>query len=76
MTHVLAIDLGTGGPKVALVGLDGAITAHEFEPTTLLLGEGGKAEQDPNEWWSAIDTAAQRLLGRELVPAPTSTPSR
>ena len=68
MTHVLAIDLGTGGPKVALVGLDGTITAHEFEPTTLLLGEGGKAEQDPNEWWSAIDTAAQRLLGRELVP--------
>lgn len=68
MTHVLAIDLGTGGPKAALVTLTGEITAHEFEPTTLLLGEGGKAEQDPEEWWSAITTAVTRLLERDLVP--------
>ncbi len=68
MSHVLAIDLGTGGPKVALVTLAGEITGHEFEPTTLILGDGGKAEQDPNEWWDKIDIAAKRLLDRELVP--------
>ena len=68
MSHVLAIDLGTGGPKVAIVSLEGEIVGHEFEPTTLLLGEGGKAEQDPEEWWSAISTAAIRLLDRDLVP--------
>lgn len=68
MTHVLAIDLGTGGPKVALVGLDGAIAGHEFESTSLILGDGGKAEQDPADWWRAIDTAAMRLLERDLVP--------
>ena len=68
MSHVLAIDLGTGGPKVAIVSLAGEIVGHEFEPTTLLLGEGGKAEQDPEEWWSAISTAALRLLERDLVP--------
>lgn len=68
MTHVLAIDLGTGGPKVALVSLDGEIVGHEFEPTQLILGDGGKAEQDPADWWQAIDTATMRLLERGLVP--------
>ena len=52
--HVLAIVLGTGGPKAALVGLDGDITAHEFEPTELLLLPDGGAEQDPAAWLSAI----------------------
>lgn len=60
--HVLAIDLGTGGPKAALVTPEGRITAHEFEPTPLeLLGDGG-AEQDPDGWWAAITTAVRRLL--------------
>ena len=40
--HVLAIDLGTGGPKAALVTPTGEIAAHEFEPTRIeLLGDGG-----------------------------------
>lgn len=68
MTHILAIDLGTGGPKVALVDLAGTIVGHEFEPTSLTLGEGGKAEQDPEDWWRAIDTATLRLLDRALIP--------
>lgn len=65
--HVLAIDLGTGGPKAALVDAAGHITAHEFEPTRVeLLGDGG-AEQDPDAWWTAITTAVQRLLGEGHV---------
>jgi xylulokinase len=60
--HVLAIDLGTGGPKVALVDPDGRITGHELEATPLqLLGDGG-AEQDPDAWWAAITAAVLRLL--------------
>ena len=46
--HVLAIDLGTGGPKAALVDRSGRIVAHEFEPTPLELLGGGGAEQDPD----------------------------
>ena len=60
--HVLAIDLGTGGPKAALVTATGTITAHEFEPTPLELLGGGGAEQDPDGWWAAITTAVRRLL--------------
>ncbi len=67
--HVLAVDLGTGGPKVALVSTDGEIIGHEFEKTELLLFPGGGAEQDPADWWRAISTAAKRLLSRGLAPA-------
>jgi xylulokinase len=60
--YVLAIDLGTGGPKVALVDRDGTVLAREFEPNTVRLHAGGGAEQPPADWWSAIATASRRLL--------------
>jgi xylulokinase len=65
--HVLAIDLGTGGPKVALANAEGGIVGHEFEATELLLSAGGGAEQDPDNWWRAITLASRRLLERDLV---------
>lgn len=60
--HVLAIDLGTGGPKAALVTPEGRITAHEFEPTPLELLADGGVEQDPDAWWAAITTAVRRVM--------------
>ncbi len=65
--YVLAIDLGTGGPKVALISTDGQIAGHEFEATSLRLTPDGGAEQDPDDWWRALTTAARRLLTRALV---------
>lgn len=67
--YILAIDLGTGGPKVALADTDGGVVGHEVEPNRLFLGDGGAAEQDPEEWWSSIVTAARRLMSRSLVSA-------
>jgi xylulokinase len=67
--HVLAIDLGTGGPKAALVTTEGHIAADEFEPTPLELLGGGGAEQDPDAWWAAITKAVRRLLENTAVPA-------
>lgn len=61
--HVLAVDLGTGGPKVALVSVAGAVTASASEAVSTRLLPGGGAEQDPTEWWSAIVAAARRVLG-------------
>ncbi len=66
--YILTIDLGTNGPKVALVTTRGEVVAHEFEPTPLYLFPNGGAEQDPEEWWGAIITAARRLLSRDRVP--------
>ena len=65
---VLAIDLGTSGPKVGLVSLSGEVVATDFEPTRLLLFPGGGAEQAPDEWWQAIKKASQRLLAKGHVP--------
>ncbi|MFN8036199.1 MAG: FGGY-family carbohydrate kinase [Acidimicrobiia bacterium] len=67
--HVLAVDLGTGGPKVALVGFDGTVAGWEFEDVELLVLGGGAVEQRPGDWWAAIMTAAKRLLERGLAPA-------
>lgn len=61
MSHVLAIDLGTGGPKVALVAFGGEIVVAESEPVETQLGPGGAVEQRPRDWWSAIVRCARRL---------------
>ena len=69
MEHVLAIDLGTGGPKVALVALDGTLVDRESGTTRLLLGPDGAAEQDPDDWWGSISGAVRRLMSRGAVGA-------
>ncbi|RME42994.1 MAG: xylulose kinase, partial [Caldilineae bacterium] len=66
--YILAIDLGTSGPKVALVTTGGEVVACEFEPTPLHLLEGGGAEQDPADWWRAITAAARRVLSSGVAP--------
>lgn len=60
--HILAIDLGTGGPKVALVDRRGKVVAHEAETTGLILEPPDGAEQDPDDWWRAITVAVRRLV--------------
>ena len=64
---VVAVDLGTGGPKVAVVSSRGRIVAHATRPVALHLLPGGGAEQDPDEWWSAICSAAAEALGAAAV---------
>ncbi|MFN8038430.1 MAG: FGGY-family carbohydrate kinase [Acidimicrobiales bacterium] len=66
--YVLAVDLGTGGPKVALVSTDGDVVAHEYERNELHLLPGGGAEQDPEEWWRTITLGMKHLVDRKVVP--------
>ena len=62
---ILAIDLGTSGPKVALFSLHGHVLAGAAEPVRLHALPDGGVEQDPHEWWSAICTATRRLLAQK-----------
>ena len=64
LAYVLAIDLGTSGPKVALVSNHGEVVGRASEPVELLLSEGGGAEQDPHRWWTAIVSATKGALGQ------------
>ncbi len=61
-TYVLAVDLGTGGPKVAVVSATGRIAAHAFRPVGIVLTEDGGAEQSPGAWWDAIVGSARQAL--------------
>ncbi len=71
--YILAIDLGTSGPKVALVSTAGAVIGCEVEAVDLLLLPGGGAEQRPEDWWAAIGAASRRLLaGAPRSPAASS----
>ncbi len=61
-TYVLAVDLGTGGPKVAVISATGRIAAHAFEAVGVDLSHDGGAEQSPRAWWDAIVASARRAL--------------
>ena len=60
--YIIAIDLGTSGPKVTLVSTQGEVVAYRRGKTKLFLIPGGGAEQDPREWWDAIRQTTRRLL--------------
>jgi xylulokinase len=63
----LAVDLGTGGPKVGLVSLAGAVAWSDqiAVPTRLL--PGGGAVQDAEEWWRIIVDATRRALSTGVI---------
>lgn len=61
---LLAIDLGTSGPKVALYTVEGELLAGADAPTPLIFTPHGGVEQSPAAWWEAICTAARRALAQ------------
>jgi xylulokinase len=67
--YILAIDLGTSGPKAALVTTYGEVVGFEFQEIELILLPNGGAEQKPDEWWNAIMAAAKQVLSKNPVPA-------
>jgi xylulokinase len=64
---VLAIDLGTGGPKVAYVALSGEVVDHEHRRVDLRTLPDGGAVEDPHQWWDAVVSGATELAGRAAV---------
>jgi xylulokinase len=66
---VLAIDLGTSGPKAAIVSLSGQILATARAPVeTLHLPDDG-AEQDPEQVWLAVKAACRGAIQRSTLAA-------
>ncbi len=65
--YVLAIDLGTSGPKAAIVSSTGEVVSSATEAVSLNLLPGGGAEQDPNEWWTAITAAGRRSVEESRI---------
>lgn len=65
--YILSIDLGSGGPKVALVSQRGKVGGFTQRRTSTIQVADGGVEQDPREWWKAISEAARSLLAQGLV---------
>ena len=67
---ILAVDLGTGGPKAALIDRTGHALAWSSASVATVLGPGGAAEQDPEEMWTAIVAATRGALAEAPSPLP------
>lgn len=61
---VMAIDLGTSGPKVALIDDSGGHLASGRAHIITHHGSDGSAIQDPDDMWSAVAAAAADLWTR------------
>ncbi len=59
---ILAIDLGTGGPKTGAVGLDGELLACVHSTVATRYPAGGGAVQDAEEWWARIADGVRSVV--------------
>lgn len=67
--HVLTIDLGTSGPKAAVVSMDGRILGSGQARVPTVLTPDGGAEQDPRAIWQAtVDSATGALVAARVDP--------
>jgi xylulokinase len=66
--YILAVDLGTSGPKSALVTTGGEVVDYEFKKNEVILLPDGGAEQRPDEWWDTIIYTAKKVIAKQLVP--------
>lgn len=64
---VLAIDLGTSGPKAAVVDSQGRTPGTARARVDTLAQPGGVAEQDPVQVWDAVKSAAVGALAASGV---------
>ena len=65
--RILAVDLGTSGVKVAVIGVRGELVASAVERYPLHVLGGGGVEQDPADWWDAVVRGIRRVLGEPGV---------
>ena len=64
---ILAVDLGTGGPKTGAVSLAGEVLGQSVRSVrTRYLPDGG-AVQDPADWWRAITADVRRLMAAKVA---------
>ena len=66
---VLAIDLGTGGPKIGFVSVTGRVAWQDHVRVATRWLDRGGAVQDAGEWWTIITDAVRKVLANGDVPA-------
>jgi xylulokinase len=64
---ILAVDLGTGGPKTGAVTLSGELLAVSHRAVATTFSADGGAVQDPHEWWDGIRRGVSEILGSRVA---------
>lgn len=68
MTALLAIDLGTESARVAVYAEDARLLGEGEGTYPTVFPRPGWAEQDPQDWWSAVVTATRTALAAAGEP--------
>jgi len=64
-SHLLGLDIGTGGTRAIVINRDGRITASATrEHPPFVSARLGWAEQDPHDWWRAAVHAVREALAK------------
>ena len=66
---VLAVDLGTGGPKIGFVSLTGEVAWQDHVAVSTRWLDGGGAVQDAHEWWDVVRDGARKAIANGHVAA-------
>jgi xylulokinase len=61
VTALVGLDVGTTGVKALAISPDGEVLARAEEEYPLATPQPGWAEQDPEDWWQAAETALTKL---------------
>src|SRR4051812_3661864 len=65
---ILALDLGSTSLKAGLVGLDGRLIASAKAASGGLTADAtGRAEQDPEAWWTAAVAVCRELVAHDAA---------
>ncbi len=75
MKYIIAYDFGTTGVKTCLFGIDGSVKllTSAYMGYELYILPGGGAEQDADEWWSAMCRTTKELFEKtDVTPEQVS----
>ena len=66
----LAIDVGTGGLRSALVDRDGRILAFSHKEHEQIVPRFGWSAQRPADWWAGTQATIRDVLDKDYVNLP------
>ena len=69
--YLLAHDIGTSGNKASLFTVEGELVKSTVASYQVYYREGGRAEQNPEDWWKAVCVSTRKvtegILAEEIL---------
>ncbi len=69
MHYFLGVDVGTTGAKVILIDSDGKVISTASSEYPMLNPKPLWSEQDPGDWWNAVQLSCKKILSESKVDA-------